>query len=113
MNIRISALAIVAALVAPGSAAATLRYVEPGPSAHHGLPCDSLNPCALDWALTGNDLPAGDTVIVEAGTYDVTAGPPDVSEQLLIEGDPSASTPPLITSGGAFQPVLKFDTGSA
>jgi hypothetical protein len=113
MHIRIPALAIVATLVTAGPAEATVRYVEPGPSAHHSLPCDSLNPCALDWALTGNNLPSGDTVIVEAGTYDVTAGPPDVSEPLIIQGDPSAGSVPLITSGGSFQPVLKFDTGAA
>src|SRR4029079_10713027 len=93
-----------AVLFAAAPAEATVRYVEPGPSAHHGLPCDSLNPCALDWALTANHLPAGDTVIIEAGTYDVSAGTPDVPEQLLIEADPSAATPPLITSSGGFQP---------
>ncbi len=104
--------AIAALAVAAPAHAAGPYYVEPGPSAHHGLPCDSLNPCAIDWALDFNHLPAGSTVLVEAGTYDVSASVPDVVQPLTIEPDPAAATVPVITSSGAAQPVLKFDTGS-
>ncbi len=106
-------LGVIAAFTVAASAhAAGPYYVEPGPSAHHGLPCDVLNPCAIDWALDMTHLPAGSTVLIEAGTYDVTASPPVVMQPLTIEPDPAAASVPLIESGASFQPVLKFDTGS-
>ena len=114
MTARTTALlsVIAAFAVATPADAAGPYYVESGPSAHHGLPCDVLNPCAIDWALDSNHLPAGSTVLIEAGTYDVTTTQPVVVQPLTIEPDPAAATVPVITSGGSFQPTLKFDTGS-
>jgi hypothetical protein len=115
MTARGSALlAVVAALaVAAPARAAGPYYVSAAGSPHHGLPCDSLNPCAVDWALESNHLPPGSTVLIEAGTYDeTTVTPIDVTQPLTIEADPAAATTPLIESGTSFQPVLKFDTGA-
>jgi len=107
-------LTVVAALAAAGpTQAAGPYYVSAAGSPHHSLPCDFLNPCALDWALESTHLPAGSTVLIEAGTYEETGLTPiDVTQPLTVEADPLAATTPLLQSGTSFQPVLKFDTGS-
>jgi hypothetical protein len=90
MNLRSIRLAgVVAAagtLAAPAAADAVTRYVKPGGVTTGD--CTSIGgACRYDRALNaGGPTQAGDTVVVLAGTYDVTAAPIAVAKSITVTG---------------------------
>lgn len=93
------AVSLCAALAFASSASAATRYASPDGS---GSPasCSESDPCALDDAVEGAVLAAGDRVELAPGTYQLT-DPLEIDDDVSVGG--SADEPPLIfasTPGG-------------
>lgn len=91
---RASALVVlIAALLAPASAAAATRYAAPGGGMVPG--CAQITPCSLDYAITAAS--PGDEVVVTAGQYTVGATI-ETETPLWIHGQPGSQKPRIFAA---------------
>src|SRR5215208_7910293 len=107
--LAISALATAALPVIASSAEAATRYATVGSSVTTGL-CDDPNAaCRLDHAI--NAAPAGDTVVVKTGTYNV-AWPILATQLVHVQGE-AGTRPQILGDAGLAGATINLPKGGS